>query len=234
MSTKAKSERFNKFFFEFLSIFIGVFAAFALDNWNDNRKDHITEISILQEINNGLKQDLADIEINIKGHEQGIQAVNHFRAIVFNKQINNDTLWFHYFNLFRDFVSVQNNSGYETLKSKGLEIIENDSLRPKIISLYEGDYNTIRKLEEEYDELQFQENYYKDFNTKLAPYYILDSLGNLKNIQYPVNLSETEKNLLLTDLRKMQRNREFIIQYYHTVEEKVKILQSEINKELND
>ncbi len=156
MSTKAKSDRFNKFFFEFLSIFIGVFAAFALDNWNDNRKDHITEISILQEINNGLKQDLADIEINIKGHEQGIQAVNHFRAIVLNKQINNDTLWFHYFNLFRDFVSVQNNSGYETLKSKGLEIIENDSLRPKIISLYEGDYNTIRKLEEDVYDLQIE------------------------------------------------------------------------------
>jgi len=234
MSAKPKSERLNKFFFEFLSIFIGVFAAFALDNWNDNRKDHITEISILQEINNGLKQDLADIQINIKGHENGIQAVDHFRAIVLNQQVNNDTLWFHYFNLFRDFVSVQNNSGYETLKSKGLEIIENDSLRPKIISLYEGNYNTIRKLEEEYDELQFQENYYKDFNNKLAPYYILDSLGNLKNIRYPVNLSETEKNLLLTDLWKMRGNRTFIIQYYHEVEEKVKSLQEEINKELND
>lgn len=234
MSAKPKSERLNKFFFEFLSIFIGVFAAFALDNWNDNRKDHITEINILQEINNGLKQDIADIQINIKGHENGIRAVDHFRAIVLNQQVNNDTLWFHYFNLFRDFVSVQNNSGYETLKSKGLEIIENDSLRPKIISLYEGNYNTIRKLEEEYDELQFQENYYKDFNTKLAPYYILDSLGNLKNIRYPVNLSETEKNLLLTDLWKMRGNRTFIIQYYHEVEAKVKSLQEEINKELND
>lgn len=234
MSAKPKSERLNKFFFEFLSIFIGVFAAFALDNWNDNRKDHITEISILQEINNGLKQDLADIQINIKGHENGIRAVDHFRAIVLNQQVNNDTLWFHYFNLFRDFVSVQNNSGYETLKSKGLEIIENDSLRPKIISLYEGNYNTIRKLEEEYDELQFQENYYKDFNNKLAPYYILDSLGNLKNIRYPVNLSETEKNLLLTDLWKMRGNRTFIIQYYHEVEAKVKSLQEAINKELND
>ena len=100
--------------------------------------------------------------------------------------------------------------------------------------MYEGNYNTIRKLEEEYDELQFQENYYKDFNNKLAPYYILDSLGNLKNIRYPVNLSETEKNLLLTDLWKMRGNRNFIIQYYHEVEAKVKSLQEAINKELND
>lgn len=233
MAGKTKSEVFNKFLLEFFSIFIGVFAAFALDNWNDNRKDHITEISILEEINRGLEQDLADIHVNIMGHENGIRSINHLRAIVLNEEVNNDTLWFHYNNMFRDFISVQNNSGYETLKSKGLEIIRNDSLRPKIISLYEGDYNSIRKLEEEYDELQFQENYYKDFNKILAPYFILDSMGQLKDIQYPLNLSVTEKNLLLSDLWKMNNNRRFIIQFYRATEAKVKALQNEINKELD-
>ena len=71
MAGKTKSEVFNKFLLEFFSIFIGVFAAFALDNWNDNRKDHITEISLLEEINRGLEQALADIHVNIMGHENG-------------------------------------------------------------------------------------------------------------------------------------------------------------------
>lgn len=42
----------KKFGFEFLSIFIGVFAAFALDSWNETRKDKYVEIKILSEINN--------------------------------------------------------------------------------------------------------------------------------------------------------------------------------------
>jgi hypothetical protein len=147
--------------------------------------------------------------------------------------VNNDSITFHYFNLFRDFVSVQNNSGYETLKSKGLEIINNDSLRSKIIALYEGDYNTIRKLEEEYDELQFQENYYKDFNTKMSPYYQLDSLGTLKDMTFPVALTTSDKNQVLSDFWKMQNNRVFIIQYYLEVEKRIKALQAEIDKELH-
>lgn len=232
MTKKPRFTGLNKFLLEFLSIFIGVFAAFALDNWNEDRKDHITEMSILQEINNGLKQDLLDIQVNTKGHEYGIIAIQHFRNIVLNVPVNNDSITFHYFNLFRDFVSVQNNSGYETLKSKGLEIISNDSLRSKIIALYEGDYNTIRKLEEEYDELQFQENYYKDFNTKLAPYYLLDSLGTLKDMAFPVTLTTSDKNQVLSDFWKMQNNRVFIIQYYLEVEKRIKALQAEIDKEL--
>ncbi|MBK9504122.1 MAG: hypothetical protein IPO03_01835 [Bacteroidetes bacterium] len=174
-----------------------------------------------------------DIQVNTKGHEYGIIAIQHFRNIVLNVPVNNDSITFHYFNLFRDFVSVQNNSGYETLKSKGLEIINNDSLRSKIIALYEGDYNTIRKLEEEYDELQFQENYYKDFNTKMSPYYQLDSLGTLKDMTFPVALTTSDKNQVLSDFWKMQNNRVFIIQYYLEVEKRIKALQAEIDKELH-
>ena len=82
MTKKPRFTGLNKFLLEFLSIFIGVFAAFALDNWNEDRKDHITEMSILQEINNGLKQDVLDIQVNTKGHEYGIIAIQHFRNIV--------------------------------------------------------------------------------------------------------------------------------------------------------
>ena len=98
----------------------------------------------------------------------GIKAANYFRDLIAKKPILQDSLIFHYFNLTRDFVSIQNISGYETLKSKGLELIENDSLRTNIISLYEYEYNTLRKLEEEYFELQFQENYFKEINYSIS------------------------------------------------------------------
>ena len=151
-----KKKKWKKYTFEFLSIFVALISAFALSNWNDNRKDSLSENKILTEISNGLEKDLDDIKLNIGGHKTGISACNYFRDVFAGKNIEADSLMFHYFNLTRDFVSIQNTAGYETLKSKGLELIKNDSLRLKIISLYEYDYNTLRKLEEEYTEMQFQ------------------------------------------------------------------------------
>jgi hypothetical protein len=73
----------KKFGFEFLSIFIGVFAAFALDSWNETRKDKYVEVKILSEINNGLKQDIQDIELNVLGHKQGIEATTFFQKLYY-------------------------------------------------------------------------------------------------------------------------------------------------------
>ena len=65
--------------FEFLSIFIAVVSAFALNNWNQNRRDDYSENKILIEISNGLEKDLDDIKENISGHKRGISACKYFR-----------------------------------------------------------------------------------------------------------------------------------------------------------
>lgn len=225
-------QKIKQFGFEFLTIFIGVFAAFALENWNDNRKDHHTEQKILSEIDNGLKQDIKDININVEGHTQGLLAVKFFNKLIFNKQVDKDSLTYHYFNLLRDFISVQNVSGYETLKSKGLEIIDNDSLRTEILSLYENDYNSLRKLEENYPELQFFAHYHQDFNNTISPNLIIDTGGKLTGINNPLKLTEKEKKILLTDLWKIAANRNFMLNNYTEVKSKIIKLQKHIETEL--
>ena len=122
---------------------------FALNNWNDNRRDRIAENKILTEISIGLEKDLEDIKLNAEGHKFGIKACNYFRKMASQQDVNSDSSLYHYFNLTRDFISIQNIAGYETLKSRGLELIQNDSLRQCIISLYEYDYITLRKFEED-------------------------------------------------------------------------------------
>ena len=51
----------RKYAFEFVSIFIAVISAFALNNWNDHRKDREAEEKILIEIDKGLDKDLYDL-----------------------------------------------------------------------------------------------------------------------------------------------------------------------------
>jgi len=230
---KIEFKNWKKYGFEFLSIFIAVVTAFALNNWNENRRDARSENKILTEISNGLQKDLDDIKLNVGGHKIGISACNYFRKAFVGKKIDPDSVMFYYSKLTRDFVSIQNIAGYETLKSKGLELINNDSLRLKIISLYEYDYNSLRKLEEEYFEMQFQENYFKEINKELAPNFKIDSNGNITGIDIPIKIQENKRNELLLYLWEIQSNRIFILQYYSEIEKKINEVRENINNEIN-
>lgn len=229
---KKKKRNWKKYAIEFLSIFIAVISAFALNNWNDNRRDNKAESKILSEILNGLHKDIEDVKVNVGGHEKGLKACEFWRRIFTDTESNPDSLQIYYRFLTRDFISNQNTSGYETLKSKGLELIRNDSLRSKIISLYEYDYKTLMKLEESYNELQFQENYFHEINRIIAPKFEYNLKGEVSGIELPFNLNKSERNILLSYLWKIQNNREFILKAYSEVENKINHLSIEIEKEL--
>jgi hypothetical protein len=223
----------KKYGFEFLSIFIAVIAAFALNNWNDNRRDRNTENKILIEISKGLKKDFEDVKLNVLGHKQGLKAITFFKESLTRKDtVSNDLFLSNYFILTRDFFSVQNTSGYEVLKSKGLELIKNDSLRSKIISLYENDYSVLRKFEEEYMETQFHENYFQEINQIIAPNFEFDESKTLERVRLPLEMSEKDEKIFLIDLWKIKVNREQVLFFYSEVEGKIDELNKEIEEEL--
>ena len=220
--------------FEFFSIFIAVVSAFALNNWNENRRDRRAETSILQEISNGLAKDLDDIKDNTNGHKAGMES-----CAFWNRKLNGDTsgtdsVVQQWLNLTRDFVSIQNRSGYESLKSKGLELVQNDSLRYNIISLYEYDYNTLLKLEEQYQEAQFHKSYFPRINAIIGPHLIFDNQGQIRGLNMPLELSDEERNEVRSYLWKIASNRYFISGFYARIDEKVRDLRAQIQQELDD
>ncbi len=210
-----------------------VISAFALNNWNDNRKEKNAESKILLEIYNGLEKDLIDVGQNIDGHEQGIKSCVFWRKVLRNETVNLDSVQQHYFILTRDFISIQNTSGYETLKSRGFELVENDILRSKIISIYEFDYQTLRKLEEEYNEVQFHQNYFEKINNVIAPHLSFNQDGDILSMDLPLNISDVEKKVLLSYLWKIQTNRRFVLNTYIDVQDHIKALMADLDHELN-
>jgi len=227
-----KKMNWKKYGFEFLSIFIAVIAAFALNNWNESRRNNRIESKILIEIANGLAKDIEDVLINKGGHERGIAACNYWRNIIKGTEVNLDTLSPYYFALTRDYISIQNISGYESLKSKGLELVKDDSLRFEIITLYEYDYSVLKKFEEEYQEMQYHKSYFAEINKLVAPNFIFNDKGNLIDMSLPLQINADEKNILLSYLWKIQENRNFILQYYSQMEEKIMKLSAKIEKYL--
>ena len=149
-----------------------------------------------------------------------------------NDDVLVDSLQLRFIELTRDFTSLQNHSGYETLKSNGLELIENDSLRFELISLYEYDYYTLRKLEEEYEEMQYQKNYFKEINYAFASNFIFDKKGNLIGINRPIELSKKDKNIIMSYLIKMEINRQMVLMFYEKTNDKVNKLKTKIEKNL--
>ncbi|WP_420572960.1 hypothetical protein [Kordia sp.] len=202
-----KVKKIKKYIYEFLSVFFAVTFAFLLDRWNQNKNERLTEKTILTEIYNGLERDSIDLHNDEKSIKYNLKAVNYFRKIVDNVEVDNDSLATYYFYLTRDFVTIQNTSGYETLKSVGLEMIENDSLRKTIIDLYEVRYKLHKKFTEEYDENKYMRNYFEKINNSISPNFKYDETGNIIGLKQPLNLSEKEKNLIKSYLWRLQINR---------------------------
>ena len=227
---KANTIPWMSYSVEFLSVFIAVIAAFALNNWNDERKQQNAQNKILTEIYFGLENDLEDIAINKYGHEGGNDALRFFKTMLSGEKVNVDSFPLHYFNLTRDFISIQNTTGYETLKSRGLELIDNDSLRKQIISLYEYHYAILEKFEETYSEAQFHDSYFQNINDILVPYMVFNKNQKLVGIEWPLQLSKVEKKEIMSYLWKIEVNRRVILSFYPEIIDNVKDIRSKIKE----
>lgn len=216
---------------EILAIAIGISLGFSLERWNENRRERIAETKILEEMRNGLVLDSADIQGNAGGHQFGIQAVHYFRRAILGKPYDPDSVLIHQNILFRSFIAIQNTSAYEALKAKGLETIKNDSLRFKIISLYDFDYQILFKLEETYPEMQFLPLYFNEFTTIISPFYEFNEHGKLKKLR-AINVSGVERARLLTILQRIDMNRQYTKKQYQEVLNRVLTLKKEIEQEL--
>ena len=209
---------------ETIVVIIGILVALAVDNWNNDRKDRYIEQSILTEISKGLREDLKDIRHNINGHNTGLEACVYFRNIINNEQVRAESVGYYYHYLTRDFFTIFNTSGYESLKSRGLELIRNDSVRIRIISTYEQDYSNLKKMEEEYFEMQYQKNYFNNINILVSPNLIFNNGGEIVSVLLPLNLNENNEKLFLSYLWKIKRNRDFLLKHYTQTEQKIEQL----------
>lgn len=227
-----KKVRLGRYFFDFLSVFIAVISAFALNHWNDNRRDRIAEEKILIEIKNGLNQDLVDITANRKAHYDGIMSCVYFKKIIENKEVKLDSFDTKYIQLTSDNFSIMNVSGYESLKSRGLELIENDSVRLSIISLYEHNYQVIGKYEEGTAQMQIYQEFYKPIQTILSEYLVYDNLPRLTSMRLPLHLSIREKSEMNSYIFRILMLRGVKLMEYDKLKIKVENVLADINEEL--
>jgi hypothetical protein len=136
---------------EIVLVVIGILIALQLNNWNNTRQVKKLEIKYLKEIANNLRSDSVDIQFNLEFNQIRLQAGEMVLRSLNEHEAYSDTMDRYFGNLLYTTRSVMNYSAYETLKSRGLEIISNDSLRMMLTQLYSFSYHNVIDFEKQDD-----------------------------------------------------------------------------------
>lgn len=137
---------------EIVLVVIGILIALQINNWNELKKEKAVEVKTLREISDAIGSDLYDINENIIGFSYRINAYK-----VLLEHIEDNSPWDdelrESINQIKGITTFISNIGpYETLKSRGLTTITNDTLRLKIASYYDIEYDKLYTKESSYHE----------------------------------------------------------------------------------
>jgi hypothetical protein len=134
---------------ELILIVAGIYIALQLDDWKNARDRHHAEIEILDEIAAGFEKDIGDLKFNISLHESAIRSGNKVIQHFENNLPYSDSLSIHFATILWYSRLTANDGPFENLKSKGLDLVTNDTLRSSITSMYDIMYEALRQFEED-------------------------------------------------------------------------------------
>ena len=150
---------------EIVLVVIGILIALQINNWNEFNKERESEKIILNEIRDNLLFDLVDFESNITTFQNKVTSSKSILKILESNSEYNDSIgyFFYYLKTYPHFSNKSN--GYNLLESKGLDIIQNDSIRKRVSDLYEDRYQYLKTYEKE------RIDYNNSLENKVSPYY---------------------------------------------------------------
>jgi len=143
---------------EIVLVVIGILIALQLNNWNAERKERALEVKTLSELLTSFQGDLKDLTFNLHTHSKGrISSEQLLKA--FDQELPyNDSLDRHFGQFYSISVLVHSTGAFETLKSRGMDIISNDSLRRQVVRIHDLIYNEILENQRSFDVVDLQEN----------------------------------------------------------------------------
>ena len=152
---------------EIFLVVIGILIALSINNWNESRKEQQYEIEVLTEIYEGLRADSARLAAwwlpRIENKWEGVNLMSKY--VYEEENIEEDELWNAYFKMSQGLLISVNMGPFESLKSKGLELISDKKLRFWLVDVFESvlprQISALSKSEEEH--LKFGKSVYTHF-----------------------------------------------------------------------
>ena len=167
---------------EIVLVVVGILIALQINNWNEDKKATHKQSLVLKELVNSINNDLSEYDINLdprlKRKKSGIDSLHDY---IFNHKEIDNSLVIAFYNMAKQDVHFRYSNGqFEALKSSGLDLIKNDSLRTLINNTYTTTLPIVVLLGNEYyyeNKAKIDELYYKLIG--LQPNYRPDGTAHL-------------------------------------------------------
>jgi len=125
---------------EILLVVIGILIALQVDTWQDANQKRNREIEFLSQMKETLNLEISDLQFNIEALEGSLKSIRVVQKHLEDQLPYHDSLAYHFANSSREMGYMVRAGVYEQLKSSGMDLISNDSLRNQIVTHY--DVNT--------------------------------------------------------------------------------------------
>lgn len=197
--------------------------AIWFNNWNERGKARQIEVQSLRELRDALQQDLEDIKENSWGFQQRVKLFSSLIEHMEQRLPYNDSLQQKLIYLQGFTFLVSNIAPYETLKSRGLETITNDSLRLEIATYYDVNYEIILANEKEH-----REHYTQYLKPKIMEHFSLQ-----KQQMLPLDYEQMRDDFAFQQtIHWALRTDGYLLELYRQLEKKAQHLLHHLNTEI--
>jgi hypothetical protein len=154
---KNKTGKYLKYVIgEITLVVIGILIALSINNWNEQRKLNLQEKALLEELNKNLQFNLEILDAYIIMHKERqnelSSIINHFDQ----KKAYTNTIGRYLRNARKSEELSLTTSAFESLKSIGFNLIQDENLRMKIIDLFNYTYSQNIKTIHSISQIQYQ------------------------------------------------------------------------------
>ncbi len=188
---------------EIVLIVVGILIAFYLDNINAEKQAKETETELLSELKSNLVSNIKILERTLESESQYLSYNEMILDYLDNRKPYNRELEKAFGVYFWTVTTNPVKGGYEFLKSKGIDLITDDSLRNQISYIFENEFS-ILKNENEVWSNNLQQNISYPYHVKhFRRYYSTENSNEVelaKPFDYKSLLEDEEYKSINTEI----------------------------------
>lgn len=218
---------------EIILISIGILFAFYLNNLKTESNIRIDEIKILEELNSNLKSSIITFERAIKAERLYYSYNLMILDYLDNKKLYNDSLDVAFGTYMWTISSNPITGGYDYLKSKGIELITNNSLRKEISFVFEHEFSILKEENEVWANNLQQNITYPYYVNHFRKYYPEESYSNNVDYAKPFDYDALlEDDIFKSHNAEIISNRRWNINSLQNIINRINLLITKIDEEV--